>query len=132
MRSYVRMTKLTLLRFAKYINCFMVRGVFVPIHFPYAQFSTTGATANELFPLLWEAIKRLELLGLKVMFVTCDGASSNRTLMRMHGTKKGELTYKTRNIYSEEDRFIYFFVDTPHLLKTIVEIAYRNHLVMGT
>ena len=44
---------------AKYVNCFMIRGVFVPMTFPYAQFATTGASADELFPLVWEAVKRL-------------------------------------------------------------------------
>ena len=32
-----------------------------------AQFATASAAANELYPWLWEAIKRLELSGLKVM-----------------------------------------------------------------
>lgn len=103
---------------AKYVNCFMVRGVFVPTTFPYAQFATTGASADELFPLVWEAVKRIELLGLKVIFMTCDGASPNRRFFKMHSKARGEITYKTPNIYSNDGRFIYFFVDTPHLLKT--------------
>ena len=103
---------------AKYICCFMIRGIFMNINFPYAQFATTSISSDELFPLIWEAIKRLEVMGLKVMFLTGDGASSNRKFFNMHQDKKGELTYKTPNIYSSDGRFIYFFVDTPHLLKT--------------
>ena len=103
---------------AKYVSCFMVRGIFVPIKFPYVQFATDGASSDELFPLIWETVKRLELLGLKVMFITADGAASNRRFYNMHGNKKGELLYKTPNIYSDDKRFIYFFVDTPHLIKT--------------
>ena len=74
--------------------------------------------ADVLYPIVWEAIKRLESLGLKVLFITCDGASANRKFFKMHATEKNDLAYKTLNIYSEDQRFIYFFVDTPHLLKT--------------
>lgn len=99
---------------AKHINCFMVRGIFVRINFPYAQFATDSVSADILFPTAWEAVKRLESLGLKVLFITCDGVSANRKFFKMHGKD----TYKTPNIYSEDQRSIYFFVDTPHLLKT--------------
>ena len=116
-------------RIAKYVNSFMVRGVFVPMTFPYAEFATAGISADELFPLVWEAIKRLELLGLKVIFITCDGASQNRKFFNMHNTTKDEITYKTLNIYSNDRRFIYFFIDTPHLLKT-ARNCFRNLLVM--
>ena len=98
---------------AKHINCFMVRGIFININFPYAQFTTDSVSADVLYPTVWEGIKRLESLGLKVLFITCDGVSANRKFFKMHGKK-----YKTPNIYSEEQRYIYFFVDTPHLLKT--------------
>lgn len=103
---------------ARYICCFMVRGIFVPVKIPYVQFATDGASSDEMFPLIWEAVKRLELLGLKVMFITADGASPNRKVFNMHRNKRGEFIYKTPNIYSDDKRFIFFFVDTPHLIKT--------------
>ena len=87
--------------------------------FPYAQFATTGTSSNEIFSLVWEAIKCLELIGLKVLFLTSDGASSNRKFYNLHQNKRGELVYKTPNIFSNDGRFIYFFVDAPHLLKTV-------------
>ena len=82
------------------------------------MFATTGATADELYSIVWEAIKRIELLGLKVMSITCDGASPNRKFFNMFKSNKGEITHKTHNIYADDDRFIYFFVDAPHLIKT--------------
>ena len=100
------------------VCCFMVHGIFVKTNFPYAQFATKSISSDELFPLIWEAIKRLELMGLKVMFLTADGASCNRKFFNMHQGKKGKLTYKTENIFSSDGRYIYFFVDAPHLLKT--------------
>lgn len=48
---------------------------------------------------------------------TFDGASVNRRLVKLHDTSD-VLLYKVRNIYSEDDRFIYFFSDPPHLIKT--------------
>ena len=96
----------------------MVRGIFVPVNFPYAQFATTAISSDQLFPLVWEGIKRIELIGLKAIFITGDGVSSNRKFFSMHQSKKGEFVHKTRNIYADDGRFIYFFVDTPHLLKT--------------
>ena len=38
----------------KYISYFMARGIFLSVMYPYA---TTGASANQLFPIMWEAIK---------------------------------------------------------------------------
>ena len=83
---------------AKYINCFMM---FVPVCFPYAQFATT---ADQLFLLVWETVKRLKL---KVVFITCDGASANCKFFKMNGARNKELMYKTLNIYTEEKQFIF-------------------------
>ena len=61
---------------------------------------------------------------LKVLAVTCDGASPNQKLFKMHFhmTLKDEMnpdvTYQTVNLFSPEKRFIYFISDAPHLLKT--------------
>ena len=49
---------------ATHILCLMVRGVFSRLRFPYAHFSTTGATGAAQFSIIWEAIERLERLGL--------------------------------------------------------------------
>ena len=108
----------------KYISCFMVRIIFQHVNFPYAQFATTGTSLDEIFPLVWEAIKHLKLIGLKVLFLTSDGASLNCKFYNLHRNKSRELVYKTPNIFSS---FIYFFVDAPHLLKTL-----QVHLVMDT
>ena len=65
---------------------------------------------------MWEAIERIERLGLKVVALTADGSSSNRKFFRMHSDSK--LCYRTKNIYAADERFIYFFADVPHLMKT--------------
>ena len=88
---------------ATHMLLFMVRGMFSSLEFPYAQFSTKGATADVLFPIVWEAVQRLESSGLKVIAFNCDGASANRKIFKMHGKGK-ELVYKTKNPYSDDNR----------------------------
>ncbi|XP_006824310.1 uncharacterized protein LOC102805032, partial [Saccoglossus kowalevskii] len=58
---------------------------------------------------------------LKVMVSTSDGASWNRKFYRMHrvkGAPRDVVVFKTRNLWSDDERFIYFVSDVPHLIKT--------------
>ena len=63
----------------------MVRGFFCDIKFLYTQFPMSDGTADDLFPLVWQAI---ECAGVHVLGITADGASINRRLFKMHSTKK--------------------------------------------
>ena len=99
---------------ASHMLLFMVRGIFSNLEFPYAQFPTGGASADVLYPMVWEAVSNLESSGFKVVAFSCDGASANRKFYKMHGTG-----YKTINPYSDDrNREIFFFSDVPHLIKT--------------
>ena len=107
---------------ASYVLVFMVRGVATRLEYPLAHFPCNGCTADLLYPLLWDAVRLLETLGLKVIASTSDGASTNRKLVKMHklpGTQKGEVVYKTKNVYSQDGRDLYFIADVPHLIKTV-------------
>lgn len=106
----------SLLPVAKHMLVFMVRGLFIDLNFPYAQFATANLTADKLFPLVWEAVEKLEAADFKVMAFVCDGASQNRKFFRMHSIN---ILYKTDNPYAGEPRPIYFFSDAPHLIKTV-------------
>jgi hypothetical protein len=55
----------------------MVKGLFMPLRFPYAHFPTKPLTGEMLFEPFWEAVFRLERVGLKVLACTFDGASAN-------------------------------------------------------
>ena len=101
---------------AKTMMVFMVTGIFTDIKFPYAQFPMTSGTGYKLFPLVWQAIDRLECNGINVMGITADGASINRKFFHLHCPEKS-LTYKITNPYTNKE--IFFFSDPPHLLKTI-------------
>ena len=52
---------------AKTMMVIMVREVFGDIKFPYAQFPMSDGTADDLFPLVWQAIDRLECASIHVL-----------------------------------------------------------------
>lgn len=105
---------------AKHVLVLMVRGLLFRLNFPYAHFGTRDATGDILFPIIWEAIRRLEARELKVLCVTADGASPNRKFFKMNNSKQNqEICYKCRNFYSPDNRWLFFISDPPHLMKTV-------------
>ena len=60
---------------AKHLLVLMVRGISFKLDFPYAHFGTETATADILHPIIWEAVRQIESIGLKVICITADGAS---------------------------------------------------------
>ena len=105
---------------ANHLLVLMVRGIFFKLDFPYAHFGTVGVTADQLFPIIWEGVRQLEGGGLKVIFITADGASPNRKFFRMHQNPcgGGTPTYKNLNPFAQDNRPIFFISDPPHLIKT--------------
>ena len=112
---------------ASHVLVFLLRNVVNPFKFTLATLATTGAMAIQLFPLFWKAVSICELkCRLKVVGMTSDGASSNQKVYKMHSllmreedaNRDEDVVYRTVNIFSTEKRFIYFFADAPHLLKT--------------
>ena len=59
---------------AKYVFVLMVRGLLFHLKCPYAHFATENTSGELMFPIIWEAIRQLESCGMKVLFVTADGA----------------------------------------------------------
>ncbi|CAG2208384.1 THAP9 [Mytilus edulis] len=106
-------------KMAKNVLVIMVRGIASNLKFPLAHFATAGITADQLFTILWEAVEILELdTGLKVLFITSDGASPNRRFIRLHANNQNGIVYRATNLYADDGRHIYFISDAPHLLKT--------------
>ena len=104
---------------AKHMLAFMVRGIFIRLTFPYAQYPTTDITSDLLYPLVWEVVKNLECAGFRVISLTGDKASVNQTFFQMNqSAKKTEKVHKIRNPYSIDGSYIYFISDVPHLIKT--------------
>ena len=105
---------------ARYVLVLMVRGVSSNIKFPLSHFITNRVTSDQLFPILWEGVEILEVdLRLKVIFITSDEASPNRRFIRLQKVGgQAEVVYRADNIFASEDRYLYFFSDAPHLIKT--------------
>ena len=68
-------------------------------------------------------------LNLKVVAAVNDGASPNRKFFNLHCNLAKEIThdivYKTPNVF-EMSRSIYFFADSPHLMKTSRNCLYNS------
>ena len=107
---------------ATHVLVFLIKSIVNPLSFSFATFATTVATSYQIFNIFWRAVAILEKIQLKVIAATADGASSNRKFFRMHkgleGDSKESVVYRSKNIHSNENRFIYFFADAPHLIKT--------------
>lgn len=104
---------------------FMVRGLLCKLNYPYAQFPCHDLSGSMMFDPMWEAIARLEKLGFRVLGLTCDGASPNRRLWKLHSSSNDELIYKVPNVFADDKRDLYFISDPPHLLKTIRNSFYN-------
>lgn len=116
----------------------IVRGIVAVYSVPASM------SASSLFTRLWEVIYHLENSGIPVLCVTCDGASTNRTCINMHPRYKSsafiefegideddesnlfdeyggenDVLFSTINIASPHLRQLFFFIDMPHVLKTI-------------
>ena len=84
-------------------------------------------TVSQIFPLLWKAVAIFETqCAVKAVPPTCDGASANRKIFRMHFglghddelNADTDVVYRTINFFSEDKCYIYFISDPPHLLDT--------------
>ena len=87
--------------------------------FPIAQYPTASVSGSQLYPMVWDVIDALEMNGLKVSSVTCDGLSANRAFFKIgrDPSVKAKVPYMTTNPY-DMARKLYYFCDAPHLIKT--------------
>ncbi len=96
-----------------------VRGLTCGLHFQYAYFGTNCVTSKQLYGIVMEAIARLEMEGVKILTIVCDGATVNRSLFSMLAHNK-DIPFWMENPYApEENRPIYFISDPCHLIKTV-------------
>ena len=103
-----------------HLMTFMVRGLCTSFKFGVAHFACKSLTAEQLSLLIWQAVRTLESYRFCVLAETGDRASTNRKFFKLHSLEKtASVTYKTLNPYLPDGRFIYFFSDVPHLIKTV-------------
>ena len=94
-------------------------------------FGVTNANAMQIYDRTWSVIEHLELAGLKVLCVVCDGARTNRSFFKMHQNQEdqNDIISQTPNIFSEDGkRPLYFLSDPPHLLKCLRNNFARDSL----
>lgn len=109
---------------ASHILVFYVVGINSSLKYSMGYFGTKTATSDEIYPLFWEAVGILECTcQLKVISSTSDKASTNQRFYQMHG-EPTDICYKTSNWFA--DRYIYFFSDVPHLIKTVRNNLYHS------
>ena len=102
---------------AKYVNVFMVRGIFSKLCYPIGSHASIGVTGDQLFSLVWEATQIIEGIGFKLRVWVCDGATPNRKCFRNNAIDNDNSYYYTVNQFALE-WYIYFNSDVLHLLKT--------------
>ena len=123
---------------SSYVLTFMVRGIFTSLAYPFAYYAGQGFTSDQLYPCVWECVRALECINLKVLFFTSDGAAPNRRFYRLHlmpdGANKSDdgVTYWCWNRYASEQRKLYFFCDVPHLVKTVRNNIENSHGHLNT
>ncbi len=115
---------------ATHALAFLVRGLCTDLKHVIAYYFTRDLTSFQVMPLFWEAVSVLELsLQLYVCAAVNDGASANRKFFRLHSNLaqdlKCDVVYKTLNVFAMS-RFIYFFADSPHLMKTARNCLYDS------
>ena len=114
----------------------MFRGLCSDLKFAFAYFATHGVTSFQIMTTFWKAISILEITcKLPVITVVSDGASPNRKFYNLHAPldelNTKDVTYRTINLF-EPKRYIWFFADAPHLLKTARNFIYHLGNANGT
>ena len=105
----------------------MVKGICSRLCATFGHRASTGFTADQLFPLVWEATRILECVGFKVRAWVCDGASPTRKFFKSnHLELEAGIVYLAINRF-ELSRKIYFMSDVPHLLKTTRNDLENSH-----
>ena len=113
---------------ATHALAFLVRGLCTDLKHIIAYFFTGNVTSFQLMPLFWRTVAVLEAsLNVHVCAAVNDGGSPNRKFFRLHSKLAKEVNcdvvYKTVNIFAPS-RFIFFFADSLHLMKTARNCLY--------
>ncbi|XP_012566352.2 uncharacterized protein LOC105850424 [Hydra vulgaris] len=121
---------------ASHVLVYFIRGIASDLKFALCHFATKGLTSFQLMPTFWEAVGVLELTcKLYVIAAVSDGAAPNRKFYRMHSMFDDKLdcnvVHRCINIYAPE-RYLWFFADAPHLIKTARNCLYHSGDGRGT
>ena len=115
---------------ASHIFVYLVRGISSDLKFNLAHFATNTMCSSQIMSTFWEAVGILEITcDLHVIAAVSDGAPANRKFYDNHQLMDNEshsdIVHRTINIYAP-GRYIFFFADAPHLLKTMRNCIYNS------
>ena len=115
---------------ASHALAFLVRGLCTDFKHIIGYYFTGNVTSYQLMPMFWKIVSVLEVaVNLWVVGAVNDGASPNRKFFNLHiklaEEIKSDVVYKTLNIFAMT-RYIYFFADSPHLMKTTRNCLYNS------
>ena len=118
-------------KIASHILVFLTKSIMNPLPYAFATFATDSIRSFQLFPLFWRSVAILEITcKLKVIAAMSDGASPNRSFYKMHNALSNnisDITYKACNLFSSDNRDLWFFSGPPHLIKTVKNSAIQLH-----
>ena len=115
---------------ASHALAFLVCGLCTDLKHIIRYYFTRNVTSFQLMPIFWKIVSVLEVsLDLRVVAAVNDGASPNRKFFNLHCNLAKEIkhgiVYKTLNVFAMSC-FIYFFADSPHLMKTSRNCLYNS------
>ena len=115
---------------ATHTLAFLVRGMCSDLKHVIAYYFTENVTSYQIMSMFWKVVGVLELsLNLWVIPTVNDGASPNRKFFELHSQYVNDsdcdVIYKVHNIFATT-RFIYFFADACHLMKTARNCLYNS------
>ena len=123
-------------KLATHILVVLVKSVVSPLSYSFSNFATDEITVFQIMPIFWQAVKYLEIINLKVIATTADGAPQNIIFFRMHkyicGNLGAGVIFCTKNIHTKEMCFIYFFADALYSAKTVGNCLYHFESGRGT
>lgn len=97
---------------------FIFRG-FGGFRWPVAYFGSNPATAHQLFINFWECLDALDENGFTVDYVTFDGASTNRSFMKMLFDDDAKAqNFAAKDIYNCDHK-VFVIQDIKHVIKKI-------------
>ena len=119
---------------ATHALAFLVRGMCSDMKHIIAYYFTENVTSYQLMSVFWKIVGVLEVtLNLWVIAAVNDGASPNRKFFELHSMFMSDVenevvsdvVYKVNNLFAM-DRFIFFFPDACHLIKTARNCLYNS------
>ena len=119
---------------ATHALAFLVRGMCSDMKHIIAYYFTENVTSYQLMSGFWKIVGVLEVsLNLWVIAAVNDGASPNRKFFEFHSMFMSDVenevvsdvVYKVNNLFAM-DRFIFFFPDACHLIKTARNCLYNS------